>query len=189
LSKPLFGIALRRRAPGTFDFGFIDREKIVGDIHWVPVRRARARWGFISAGITVDSEFKPRNLEVEINSAYMYWELPFDFVRFYYSKVQGASYNDTPHNVGYGWTFPCTARLPDIKVHISGKNITVPGVNINHGEDKDGRCFGALRPVEAQIVKFGVAFLNHLYVIHEWGLGLDETPRLGFAHSQRPNVS
>jgi len=178
LAQPLFAIALRRNAPGTIDFGFIDRKKIVGDIHWVPVRSASEHWDLQLTGITVDFDFKPGIIDAFTDSGTSIWLMPKDFVNFYYSKVKGASFDTI-------WTFPCNSGLPDISVHIAGKNITIPGINMNYDEVSRGVCVGGLQPVrDSRRAILGAVFMKHLYVIHEHAVGGE--PRLGLAHSQRP---
>jgi aspergillopepsin I len=44
LSVPLFATALRRRRAGTYDFGFIDERKYVGNITWAPVDGEDGVW-------------------------------------------------------------------------------------------------------------------------------------------------
>ncbi|KAH0555864.1 hypothetical protein GP486_006193 [Trichoglossum hirsutum] len=59
LSSPVFTADLKHDAPGTYDFGFIDRAKFKGSIAYVPVNSTRGFWGFTALGHGVGNSFDP----------------------------------------------------------------------------------------------------------------------------------
>jgi aspergillopepsin I len=55
LAAPVFTSALKRRQPGTYDFGFIDKAKYRGNITYVNVNSKRGFWDFQITGFAVGS--------------------------------------------------------------------------------------------------------------------------------------
>ncbi|KAF2150939.1 peptidase A1 [Myriangium duriaei CBS 260.36] len=101
--------------------------------------------------------------------------LPDNVVSDYYGKVPGAA-NDQSQG---GYTFDCSATLPDLSFSISGGSITVPGSYINFQSVSGGKCFGGLQS-SGQIGTniFGDIFLKAAFVVFDNSQG---SPRLGFA--------
>jgi aspergillopepsin I len=105
--------------------------------------------------------------------------MPKAFVDSYYQKVPGAKFGGLQQS----WTFPCSAKLPNISVIISGKKITVPGNNLNY-QQAGSSCFGGLQPDKGMPFSiFGDVFMKHLYIVFEHSL--TGKPRLGFAHQPK----
>jgi aspergillopepsin I len=50
LSENLFAVDLKKGAPGSYDFGFIDSSKYTGDITYTDVDSSQGFWGFTSSG-------------------------------------------------------------------------------------------------------------------------------------------
>jgi aspergillopepsin I len=180
LALPVFCVALRKNNPGSFDIGFIDKKKVVGSIYWVDTRPGDSYWTIRVTGVTVGGQFKLGKINGILDTGTHLWTLPTDFVDLYYSKVEGATLSSDNTT----WTFPCTAKLPDIGVQIGGKIITVVGSNMNFTTRGDGSCLGGLQSADGSDFVFGIAFLQHLYVIHEQAV--NRRPRIGLAHSQYP---
>jgi hypothetical protein len=61
-------------------------------------------------------------------------------VTAYYDQVSGASYSSTDG----GYTFDCSADLPDFSFAVGSGTITVPGKYINFGSATSG-CFGGIQ--------------------------------------------
>lgn len=53
LAKPLYAVTLKRNAPGTFDFGFIDEKKYRGNITYSPVNSTEGFWAITTDGFKV----------------------------------------------------------------------------------------------------------------------------------------
>lgn len=53
LDSPLFAVALKHNAPGSYDFGFIDHAKFKGDIVYADVDSSKGFWNFTAKGYTI----------------------------------------------------------------------------------------------------------------------------------------
>ena len=167
------------------DFGFPDSKKIVGEITWATVFNPH-HWGFRGSAIRVQGQYwnvtTGRLISGIVDTEATRWTMPSSFVDFYYSFVPGAAYE---RNLKV-WFFLCTVKLPDIVITIEGKDITVPGSNINAGSIGSGICSGDLEAVENEdeMAIFGPPFMKHLYII--FGAAEGYMPKLGFAQSHWP---
>lgn len=96
-------------------------------------------------------------------------------VSAYYQQVTGAQ-NDAQAG---GYTFPCSAQLPDFSISIGGYQAVVPGSLINYAPISSGSstCFGGIQDNNGLGFSiFGDIFLKSQYVV------FDSTgPQLGFA--------
>ena len=70
--------------------------------------------------------------------------LPASATKAYYAGVRGAKLDRTQG----GYTFPCSAILPDFSLVIGGKTFTVPGSYINYAPVSAAAttCFGGIQP-------------------------------------------
>jgi aspergillopepsin I len=177
LSAPLFATALRRRRAGAYDFGYIDSEKYVGNITWTDVDGEDGFWDFGVSGFAVGGESVSKTtIRAIADTGTSLWYLPKPIADAYWAQVPTAKYNI----LQAGWVFRCTTELPDMTVTISGKPITVPGINMNYQTLLRGMCYGGIqRETGLETSVFGDVFLKELYVIHEQPLV--GNPRLGFA--------
>ena len=124
LSAPLFTVNLKKGAPGSYDFGFIDSSKYTGAITYVPVNQANGFWEFTSNGYAVGSgAFTSGSIDSIADTGTTLLYLPSTVVSAYYAKVPGASYNSGQG----GYTFPCSATLPSITLGIGSYRAVVPG--------------------------------------------------------------
>lgn len=177
LTQPLFAVALKYHAAGTYDFGFIDKSKYTGDITWVDVNDADGFWEFTGTGYTVGTGTEVNTTIVAIGdtgTTLLY--LPPAIVAAYYGKVSGAQ---NPRDIG-GWVFPCNSTLPDFSITIGGKKQVLPGKHINYAPLQVGSatCYGGIQRNDGLPFSiFGDIFLKSKYVVHEMGA----RPRLGFA--------
>jgi len=191
LAQPLFVSNLKKNAPGSFDFGFLDKKKYVGDIAWVGVNSTKGFWDFKVEGFGVGTgAIKRTNTYNIVDTGSSLWFMPEELVREYYNKVAGAqapprsASNNIPGMVA-GYTFPCNATLPDITLVIGGKKVSVPGKNMNYQVMNRAlnRCFGGLQ-VKAGYMPFnlfGDIFLKGMYVVFEHKPS--GSPRIGVARA------
>lgn len=103
--------------------------------------------------------------------------IPTDAAKAYYGGVQGAQLDNTQG----GYTFPCSANLPDFTIAIGGKSFTIPGSYINYAPVDAGgsTCFGGLQPnTGLPFSILGDVFLKAVYAIFD---DSQSSPRLGFA--------
>ncbi|KAL8685006.1 MAG: hypothetical protein Q9218_008025 [Villophora microphyllina] len=172
LTSPLFTVDLKKGAPGSFDFGFVDDNKHTGPVTYVPVDSSQGFWSFES---TVHGT--PITGIADTGTTLLY--LPEDVVDNYYNSVDGAQ-NDSQQG---GYTYPCNAALPDITFGIGGYSATVPGSYVNYApvDDSGLTCFGGIQSSSGIGINiFGDIFLKSQFVVFENG----GSPRLGFAAKQ-----
>ncbi|KAF4302444.1 putative aspartic endopeptidase pep1 protein [Botryosphaeria dothidea] len=176
LAKKLFAVTLKKGAPGSYDFGYIDSSKYTGDIVYTSVSTANGFWEFkptayaIGSGSTVSASI---DAIADTGTTLLY--LPSSVVSAYYRQVSGAQ-NSATYG---GWVFPCSASLPSFTLVIGGQKRTVPGSYINYAPASGSTCFGGIQPdtgIGFSIV--GDIFLKSQYVVFD---ASTSTPRLGFA--------
>jgi aspergillopepsin I len=187
LAQPLFVSILKRNAPGSFDFGFLDKKKYVGDIAWVGVNSSKGFWDFKVEGFGVgNGAIKRTNTYNIIDTGSSLWFMPQELVRDYYNKVPGARGPPATNMASLtGWTVPCNATMPDITLVVSGKRVSVPGKNVIYQPMGRGSktCIGGLQ-VKANYMPFnlfGDIFLKGMYVVFEHKPG--GQPRIGVARA------
>lgn len=181
LAAPVFTCAIKRRQPGTYDFGFIDKAKYTGDIVWTNVKGGKGLWDFTSSGYAVgNGPTQMANINAIADTGSSLWYLPRSVADAYWAKVPGARFNQ----MGGGWTFPCTAKLPDMSLIISGKKVTVPGINMHYQTMAREVCFGGIqRDVGMPFSIAGDVFLKNQFVVHQSD---GKTAKIGFAKSSMP---
>ncbi|CAD0106417.1 unnamed protein product [Aureobasidium uvarum] len=142
LALPLWTANLKKGAPGTYDFGYIDSSKYSGKITYVNVNSASGFWQFTADGYQIGSSSTVSSSFVAIadtGTSLMY--LPSSFVTAYWGQVTGAGYDS---NQG-GYTFPCTSALPDFNLVVGGNKFTVPGSYMNYAQISYTTCFGGMQ--------------------------------------------
>ncbi|KAF2816068.1 aspartic protease PEP1 [Mytilinidion resinicola] len=177
LAKPLFGVDLKYHAPGTYDFGFIDTSKFSGALTYVDVDNSQGFWGFTASGYIVGNGTQSStSISAIADTGTTLLYIPLSAVKAYYKQVSGAKLDSSQG----GYTFPCSASLPDFTAIIGGTKHTVPGKYINYSPISDGSstCFGGIQD-DSDIGQsiFGDIFLKSQYVVFNG----DTTPKLGFA--------
>ncbi|KAL8937295.1 MAG: hypothetical protein Q9216_004495 [Gyalolechia sp. 2 TL-2023] len=177
LSAPLFTVDLKKGAPGTFDFGFIDDAKHTGEVTFVDADSSQGFWTFTSSGYSVgDAPVDSSPIEAIADTGTTLLYLPDDIVNAYYGSVDGAQ-DDQQQG---GFTYPCSADLPDISFTIGSYTAVVPGSYVNYAPvDESGEvCFGGIQSSAGIGLNiFGDVFLKSQFVVFRGGEG----PQLGFA--------
>lgn len=124
LSAPLFTVNLKKGAPGSYDFGYINSTKYNGAITYVNVDTRNGFWEFISNGYAVGSGgFTSASIDAIADTGTSLLYLPPAVVSAYYARVSGASYDSAQG----GYTFPCNSTLPSITLGIGRYRAVVPG--------------------------------------------------------------
>ncbi|GBF61395.1 aspartic-type endopeptidase [Trichophyton mentagrophytes] len=174
LENPIFTACLKHKAPGFYDFGFIDKMKHIGNPSYLPVDSSRGWWettfnGF-STGTNDDSTYR---FKAVVDTSTTFMLLPKKITDQYYSSIIGSAFD----RENGGWTFPCNATLPDFAVHVNDYKATVPGEHINWAQIPGTHiCFGGLQPVDSSPAILGGTFLKSQFVIFDY-----DGPRMGFA--------
>jgi aspergillopepsin I len=181
LPEDVFTVDLKAGVPGSYDFGFIDPAKYVGEIAYAPVNSSRGYWGFNMDSFAIGAAAAP----TPFSAASMYtiadtgtsinW-LPTSLVTQYYNTISGAAYSDT----WGGMTFPCDATLPDLTLYIGGQPRVMPGKFANYAplNDGSGSCFGGIQDGSSSpgFSILGDTFLKSQFVVFD-----RKVPQLGFA--------
>jgi aspergillopepsin I len=177
LAEPLWTAALRRRASGSFDFGYIDRRKYTGNITWTTLKGGRGFWDLNPNGFVINNgPILPMRTPAIVDTGSSLWYAPREIVDAYYNSSKVASWN----TLQSGWVFPCATRMPDIQVVIENKKFTVAGANMNYQQISSTQCFGGLQRADKMPFSiFGDVFLKGLFVVFEQAPGKPQ--RLGFA--------
>lgn len=177
LKEPVFTCSLRRHAAGTFDFGHIDQKKYTGPIAYQEVKGQKGFWDFSIEGFGVgDGPVQKFPAQAIADTGSSLWYAPPEMANAYWAAVPGSSYDKSAG----GFTFPCTAKLPDINVVIAGQKMAVHGENMNYQGTGSGKCFGGLqRNTGMPFSIFGDVFLKGLFVVFEHKPGQGQ--RIGFA--------
>ncbi|DAA79285.1 TPA_exp: putative aspartic-type endopeptidase [Trichophyton benhamiae CBS 112371] len=174
LEKPIFTACLKHKAPGFYDFGFIDKTKHIGNPSYLPVDNSRGWWettfnGF-STGPSDNSTYRFRAV-VDTGTTFML--LPREITEQYYSSITGSAFD----RENGGWTFPCNATLPEFAIHVNDYKAIVPGEHINWAQiPGTNTCFGGIQPVDRSPAVLGGSFLKSQFVIFD-----HDGPKMGFA--------
>ncbi|ORY58913.1 aspartic-type endopeptidase-like protein [Pseudomassariella vexata] len=178
LDEPLFTADLKYKAPGTYNFGYIDEAAYTGTITYVPVTTNPGYWTFTSSGYAVGtSSFVSTSTSGIADTGTTLLYLPATIVRAYYAQVTGSSNSNTYG----GYVFPCSATLPSFTFGVSGARIIIPAKYINYGAVTTGSstCFGGLQSSAGIGINiFGDVALKAAFVVFNGA----STPTLGWAN-------
>lgn len=174
LDSPLFAACLKHNAPGTYDFGFVDKTKYTGSLTYTDVDSSQGFWMFTADSYKAGST-SGGSIKGIADTGTTLLMLPDNVVSAYYKQVPGATDNQSAG----GYTFDCSAQLPDFTVSIGGYDAVVPGSLINYAPVSSGSstCFGGIQSNSGLGFSiFGDIFLKSQYVVFD-----SQGPRLGFA--------
>lgn len=128
LSQPVFTADLKKGAPGTYDFGFVDDSKHTGSVTYTSVDSSNGFWEFTANGFGFGSNnFQQQNFQAIADTGTTLILIEDSIVEAYYGQVEGASYDSQQG----GYTFDCNTELPDFVVGIGDGQATVPGSLVN----------------------------------------------------------
>jgi hypothetical protein len=175
LAAPLFAATLKYHKAGTYDFGYIDSSKYTGALTYVNADSSQGFWGVTATAYSVGSTTTTRSLPGILDTGTTLIYTDTAVVKAYYAKVSGAKLDNTQG----GYTFPCSATLPDFAITIGGVKQVVPGKYINYAPTSGSTCFGGIQD-DAGIgfSIFGDIFLKSKYVVFE---NNGSQPRIGIA--------
>jgi aspergillopepsin I len=174
LDSPLFAVTLKHNAPGTYDFGFVDKSKYTGSITYTDVDSSQGFWMFTADGYKIGST-SGGSIKGIADTGTTLLMLPDDVVSAYYKQVDGAKQDLSAG----GYTVPCSGKLPDFTVTIGSYDAVVSGDLINYAPLTQGSstCFGGIQSNSGLGFSiFGDIFLKSQYAVFD-----SNGPRLGFA--------
>ncbi|KAB8077754.1 Aspartic protease pep1 [Aspergillus leporis] len=176
LDAPLFAVTLKYHAPGSYDFGYIDKKKFTGELAYANVDDSQGFWQFTADGYSVGKgEAKKSPVTAIADTGTTLIMIDEAIVDDYYKQVPSAK-ND--YSAG-GYVFPCNSDLPDFTLQIGGYKAVVPGKHINYAPLQEGgsTCVGGIQSNSGLGLSIlGDVFLKSQYVVFD-----SQGPRLGFA--------
>ncbi|CAD0019363.1 unnamed protein product [Aureobasidium pullulans] len=176
LAKAVFTADLKKGAPGSYDFGYIDTAKYTGSITYVNLNSNGGFWQFSAGGYAVNSGAKVTkayNCIADTGTSLML--LPDFIVNAYYKSVKSAVYSDYQG----GWVFPCNTNLPSWSAIIGGNKFTVPGSYLNYANLGSNMCFGGMQSNSGiGFSILGDVFLKSQFVVFSQ---MTAKPQVGFA--------
>ncbi|KAI5203871.1 acid protease [Aureobasidium subglaciale] len=176
LTKPVFTADLKKGAPGTYDFGFIDSSKYTGSITYTNLNTNGPFWQFNAAGYVIGSGATvSKTYSCVVDTGTSLLVLPEDVVKAYYKKVSGAVYSDYQG----AWIFPCNSKLPSWSLVVNGKLVTVPGSYINFANLGNNNCYGGMQSnTGIGFSILGAVFIKSQFVVFSQ---MNAKPQVGFA--------
>nr|WDD23885.1 aspartic protease [Penicillium sp.] len=177
LDSPVFAVTLKHNAPGTYDFGFIDKSKYTGSITYTDVDNSQGFWMFTADGYKIGSGTSGGSTSIKgiADTGTTLMMLPDDVVSAYYKQVSGAKDDSSAG----GYTVPCSATLPDFTVTIGSYDAVVSGDLINYAPLTAGSftCFGGIQSNSG----LGFSFIGDIFLKSQYAVFDSNGPRLGFA--------
>lgn len=140
LAEPLFTADLRAQAAGAYEFGRVDTSKFTGAMTWVPVNTTDGFWQFTSEKFAVDGgtpQTSTAGAQAIADTGTTLLLADPAVAQAYYAQVDGAV-DDQQQG---GFTFPCSAQLPDLQLDVGGTMATVKGTDINFAQVDDQSKF------------------------------------------------
>ncbi|KAI1371131.1 endothiapepsin [Hypoxylon crocopeplum] len=176
LDSSVWTADLKYHEAGTYDFGVIDESKYTGSITYTDVDSSEGFWMFTSSGYGVgNTSFRSSSIQGIADTGTTLALLPDSVVTAYYRQVSGAKLD----NQQGGYTFPCSASLPDFVFGVESSKVTIPGEFVNYAPVDDSTCFGGIQSDEGiGFSIFGDVALKAAFVVFDTTEG---SPRLGFA--------
>jgi Eukaryotic aspartyl protease len=128
IPEKVFTADLQNGEPGSYDFGFIDPSKFVGDITYTSVDNSNGFWNITSTGFGIgDESLQSTPFQGIVDTGTTLLIMNDNFVRTYWGRVNGASYD----SVQGGYVFPCSETLPSVQIGIEEYVAVVPGAYLN----------------------------------------------------------
>lgn len=177
LDAPLFTANLKKGAPGSYNFGYIDASEHTGTISYTAVDNSQGFWGYTTDSYTIGNGNAVQASFQTIADTGTTLLLTDDaIVSAYYSQVRGSSNSQSDG----GYVFPCSARLPDISFSIGSYTGTVPGSYVNYAPaSAPGTCFGGIQSnAGIGFSIFGDIWLKSQFVVFSDG---QNGPQIGYA--------
>lgn len=186
LACPLFCTALRTKAPGRFDFGFIDTGKTDGPITYADaLHDGWGVWAYVGDGFSIGTQpqITKRDMHVHLDTATSISYTDPDIVAAYWSRVRGAHFDKDQQ----GYVYPCKAKnLPEITFTVHGARQIVAGDAMRFSAiDDDGVwCYAGLQNIGGGVdfSLFGINFIKDKYIVFDTSVpGF----RIGFAKMKK----
>lgn len=93
LKQNLFAAALQKGAPGSYDFGYIDKTKYSGKIAYETVNARSGFWQFQLQAVEFNGTTTKENSRTIVDTGTSLVYIEDAIVQNYYSLVRGSQYN------------------------------------------------------------------------------------------------
>ena len=175
LESPLFTANLKKGAPGSYNFGYIDDSEHTGEISYTDVDNSQGFWGYTTDSYTVgDGSPVTKSIQSISDTGTSLVLVDDDIVADYYKAVDGSSNSQSEG----GYIFPCDAKLADLSFTIGDYTGTIPGSYLNYAPaSENGQCFGGIQSnAGVGLSIFGDVWLKSQFVVYD-----SAGPRIGHA--------
>ncbi|KKZ60468.1 aspergillopepsin I [[Emmonsia] crescens] len=153
LQEPVFTAQLKAQAPGSYEFGTVDKTKFSGNMVDIPVDNSRGFWEIKSTMFMVGNDASVSTISKGVATAIADTGTTLmlvnrEIVDSYYAKVEGAQMSVAAG----GFIYPCSSTLPDLWVSLGDTHLArIPGSLVNFatvGTDTTTNtklCFGGIQ--------------------------------------------
>ncbi|KAI1950434.1 tethering complex subunit [Ophidiomyces ophidiicola] len=176
LKEPVFTAQLKKGAPGSYEFGSIDKSKFNGKLSKIPVNNTRGFWEFDSSKFRIGNNSKIHDIKNGVTTAIADTGTTLlianeEIVRAYYSQVKTAKASTEAG----GFIFTCDVTLPDLFVSLADTHLAkIPGSLLNFAPvgsnttSGEKLCFGGLQSNHGSGLQiFGDVFFKALFVVFD----------------------
>lgn len=171
----VFTADLKKGAPGSYDFGYVDSSKHSGKIFYTPVNKAAGYWGFTASGYAIgNGSFQGTPIYGIADTGTSLILLPSTMVSSYYSQVDDAAYSKD-----FGaMIYPCSSEIPSFTFGVGSEyKGVVPAEYMIYGQVNSSHCYGGIQDNGgASHAVFGDILLKSQFVVFHVG-----NTELGFA--------
>lgn len=175
LALPVFTANLQRRAPGTYNFGYIDDSEYTGDIQYAQVDPYSPFWKVSITGYTIGDDDEEMLIDSIVDTGTSLLLLPESVVYEYYSQIDGSRRDKVGMMI-----YPCDADVPDFYLAVGEYRGRVPGSYINYGPVTAEYCYGGLQSSDGlPFSVLGDVFLKAQFVVFDYADGI-----VGFANKE-----
>ncbi len=154
---------------GTFQFGYIDPSKYVGDIAYGFVVTQDSQWTIEVQGVGAgydDADMHKVKFQVMIDTGSGGGTISREVADFYWRAVPNAKYDAGLNN----YLYPCNQTLPDFVLQLpNGKRVGIADDGLRWKAASDGWCLTNLALGTTNNVLWGDRFIQRYFVIFDWG--------------------
>ena len=87
----MFAVSLKKDAPSSYDFGFINRSRYIDELTYTKVDNSRGRWGFKGSAYIIGSDWVVNETLHGVIGKVYYIRLRKTFTPFRHQKIEEAN--------------------------------------------------------------------------------------------------
>ncbi|KAK2616485.1 hypothetical protein QQS21_000527 [Conoideocrella luteorostrata] len=166
LALPLFTANLRSRAPGNYNFGYVNKSEHTGDIMYTQIDLTSPFWKISSSGYWIGKDEHVHAIDSIVDTGTSLMLLPQSVVDNYYASINGSVLDP---KLGM-MLFPCDADVPDFWLSIGSYHGRLPAQYINYGPVNPKYCFGGIQTSRGlPFSVLGDVFLKAQFAVFDYG--------------------